>query len=118
MPKLKEIDICANKITDYGLSIFFKSFVSGHQFLESFKISLNKIKENATGEVIKDAIEACPKLKAMSFKRCDMPPGCYKAIIPGLRINTEFLELDRNNINNEMFKLMKTHINVNMFGRS
>jgi len=70
MPKLKQIDICGNQITDDGLKVFFKMFVSGHQNLESFKINLNKIKENATGDVIKEAIDACPKLKEMSFKRC------------------------------------------------
>lgn len=70
MPKLKEIDIQANKITDYGIKIFFKNFVSGHQNLEKFNIGLNKIKENETGKIIHDAIMACPNLKDMSFKRC------------------------------------------------
>lgn len=118
MPKLKHIDICANKITDYGLKIFFKSFVNGHKNLEGFKISLNKIREIETGEVLKEAMEACPKLKQMSFKRCDMPIGCFKALIPGLKINHTHLEFDRNNIDNACFELMKQHINANMFCRS
>ena len=62
LPKLRELDVSCNKLTDSGLQELMERVVKKHTTLAKLEINFNKMLDEKTAVSISEALQLCPNL--------------------------------------------------------